>query len=265
MLVTERCRDMKKEAQKQQPSNLFEGMVSVRAVLEAAENGFNDRKILTICYAKENLKRREKEYRFLCARGKALGFPVILCDAAEIEKTALGTTHGGVLAKCSERTLPRLETVEKNGFYMMLEGIEDPYNFGYALRSLYAAGVDGVILPPRNWMSAAGVVCRASAGASEKLPLYLCDTADSLSLFHKNGYRIYAADTENAVSVYDASLARPLYLIVGGEKRGISAKTMQQADEIIRLDYGRPDQFALSAASAASVLAFEVYRQNRGK
>ena len=127
---------MKKEAQKQQPSNLFEGMVSVRAVLEAAENGFNDRKILTICYAKENLKRREKEYRFLCARGKALGFPVILCDAAEIEKTALGTTHGGVLAKCSERTLPRLETVEKNGFYMMLEGIEDPYNFGYALRSL---------------------------------------------------------------------------------------------------------------------------------
>lgn len=59
---------MKKEAQKQQPSNLFEGMVSVRAVLEAAENGFNDRKILTICYAKENLKRREKEYRFLCAR-----------------------------------------------------------------------------------------------------------------------------------------------------------------------------------------------------
>ena len=226
---------MKKEAQKQQPSNLFEGMVSVRAVLEAAENGFNDRKILTICYA------------------------------AEIEKTALGTTHGGVLAKCSERTLPRLETVEKNGFYMMLEGIEDPYNFGYALRSLYAAGVDGVILPPRNWMSAAGVVCRASAGASEKLPLYLCDTADSLSLFHKNGYRIYAADTENAVSVYDASLARPLYLIVGGEKRGISAKTLQQADEIIRLDYGRPDQFALSAASAASVLAFEVYRQNRGK
>lgn len=256
---------MKKEAQKQQPSNLFEGMVSVRAVLEAAENGFNDRKILAIYYAKENLKRREKEYRFLCARGKSLGFPVILSDAAKIKKTALGTTHGGVLAECSERTLPRLEAIEENGFYMMLEGIEDPYNFGYALRSLYAAGVDGVILPPRNWMSAAGVVCRASAGASEKLPLYLCDAADSLALFRKNGYRICAADTENAVSVYDASLARPLYLIVGGEKRGISAKTLQEADEIICLDYGRPGNFALSAASAASVLAFEVYRQNRGK
>ena len=265
MLVTERCRDMKKEAQKQQASNLFEGMVSIRAVLEAAQSTRNDRRILEIYYAKRNLQRREKEYRFLCARGAELGFPVTLCEDDRIDEMALGTSHGGVLAKCSERTLPCLEQPDQNGFYMMLEGIEDPYNFGYALRSLYAAGVDGVVLPPRNWMSAAGVVCRASAGASEKLPLFLCDTAQSISLFRKSGYRILAADTENAVSVYDASLARPLYLIVGGEKRGIPAKTLQSVDGIVRLDYGRPGNFALSAASAASVLAFEVYRQNKTK
>ena len=36
--------------------------------------------------------------------------------------------------------------IKENGFYVMIEGIEDPYNFGYALRSLYAAGADGVIL-----------------------------------------------------------------------------------------------------------------------
>ncbi len=32
----------------------------------------------------------------------------------------------------------------------MLEGIEDPYNFGYAVRSLYAAGADAIVLSPQS-------------------------------------------------------------------------------------------------------------------
>lgn len=71
----------------------------------------------------------------------------------------------------------------------MLEGIEDPYNFDYALRSLYAAGADGIILSERNWMTAAGIVCRASAGASELIPLYLCGN-DPAGVMKAAGYRV---------------------------------------------------------------------------
>ena len=70
---------------------------------------------------------------------------------------------------------------------------------------------------------------------------------------------------EHSVSMYDADLCRPLLLIVGGEKRGISRAVLDLADTVVRLDYGRPFEGALSAASAASILAFEVYRQNRGR
>ena len=46
-------------------------------------------------------------------------------------------------------------------FVAMLDGVEDPYNFGQAVRALYAAGAHGLILRPRNWLTAAGVVARA--------------------------------------------------------------------------------------------------------
>ena len=127
---------MKKETEKQSPSNLFEGMVSIRAVLQAQGTAYNNRRILRILYAQENIARRPREYRFLCTMGEKYRFPVALCTRAEIDSRALGTTHAGILAECSQRDLPCFTAPDRpDGFYMMVEGIEDPYNFGYALRS----------------------------------------------------------------------------------------------------------------------------------
>ena len=144
----------------------------------------------------------------------------------------------------------------------MIEGIEDPYNFGYALRSIYAAGADGIILSERNWLTAAGVVCRSSAGASERLNTYIA-TNDFITDFKTKGYKIVCADIKNSVSVYEADLKKPILLIVGGEKRGISASLLKEADQIVRIDYGRRFDAALSAASASTILAFEIFRNNK--
>lgn len=146
----------------------------------------------------------------------------------------------------------------------MIEGIEDPYNFGYAVRSVYAAGADGIVLPGRNWMSAAGVVCRSSAGASEKIDLFTCgDTQTACRTFKELGYRIVCAGIRDSVSVYDADLRKPILLVVGGEKRGISRLTLDEADVTVRIDYGREFRGSLSTASAVTVLSFEVLRQNK--
>jgi 23S rRNA (guanosine2251-2'-O)-methyltransferase len=60
----------------------------------------------------------------------------------------------------------------------------------------------------------------------------------------------------------DANLQFPVLLVIGGEKRGISAALLAQSDCTVRIDYGRNFRGSLSAASAATVLAFEVLRQN---
>jgi 23S rRNA (guanosine2251-2'-O)-methyltransferase len=252
---------MIKEDIRYEDGSVFEGMTSVSAVINSKNS---DRRILELYYDADKEQKLSRALSYLRHRAEEQGFKIIKTDAEELDRMTVGSSHGGVAALCTGRTIPALTggDIVENGFYVYIEGIEDPYNFGYALRSLYAAGAEAVILPERNWMSAAGVVCRSSAGASELMKLYACP--DGLAgIFKAKGYKIYAADTENASSVYDTDLRLPLLLVVGGEKRGITKAMLQSADGIIKIDYGRDFPAALSAASAAAVLGFEVMRQNR--
>jgi 23S rRNA (guanosine2251-2'-O)-methyltransferase len=244
---------------------IFEGMISVRALINAAKAGLHDRKIIRLWYSREKAEKDAKELAWLGHRAQELGFGIELVSREQLDGVAVGTTHGGVVAFASERTIPTLtrEDITGGGFYVMLDGVEDPYNFGYAIRSLYAMGVKGIVLSPRNRMNAGGIVCRASAGASEQIPMYIASAEDAAALFRTAGYRVIAADLRESESCDTADLSFPLFLLVGGEKRGISRRVLDTVDARIRIDYARSFDQSLSAASATTILAYEVFRQNR--
>ena len=148
-------------------------------------------------------------------------------------------------------------------FIVMLDGIEDPFNFGQALRSLYAAGAAGVVVRPRNWFSAAGIVARASAGVSEQMPIAIAETAEyAADTYRQLGLRIAATSNQNAVSLYEADLIEPLFLLLGGEKRGITRSFLAQADLVLQIPYQQPNfQQSLGVVASAAIVAFEVMRQ----
>lgn len=252
-----------KESEKFISSNILEGMTSISALLNSSE--FNTRKIIKVLYNEDKIKKHLREFNYLRRMSELHGFPLETVSSDVIEQNTIGNTHGGVIALCTDRIIDKLspENIVENGVYFMLEGIEDPYNFGYSLRSLYASGVNGIILSPRNWMSAAGVVARASAGASELFPMYISEPVEAMRLFKEKGYSVYCADTQNSVSIYETEMKKPLFVIVGGEKRGNSKAVLDFADKIVHIDYGRDFPAALSAASASTVIAFEIMRKNR--
>ncbi len=258
---------MKKEESRFADSLIFEGMTSIRACIHAWENGISDRRIKRILLDGERLKKKSGEISYLKAMSYQLGYELVTTDGAVIDSMTVGSTHGGIIAECTERTIPTLfeavSDIKHKGFYTMIEGIEDPYNFGYAMRSLYACGCDGVILSPRNWMSAAGVVCRSSAGASELMPLYLSEPEEAAGIMKSLGYKVICAGIRDSVSSFDCDMKIPVFLVVGGEKRGISRAMLDLADSVVRIDYAGAFNGSLSAASAASILAYEVMRNNR--
>ena len=256
---------MIKEESRFADSTVFEGMTSIRALLDNLKDDVpNARKIEKILFDKEKEKSKAKELGYLKKMAELFGFELSGVNSSVIDSYTVGASHGGIIALCGERAYPKIskENVAENGFYVMIEGIEDPYNFGYALRSIYAAGADGIVLSERNWLSAAGVVCRSSAGASERLNTYIA-AEEYIDTFKEKGYKIVCADIKNSISVYEADLKKPILLIVGGEKRGISASILKEADQIVRIDYGRKFDAALSAASASTILAFEIFRNNK--
>lgn len=256
---------MQKEERKFCDSTVFEGMTSIRAIIKSIDNGTNNRKIEKILFSKDKIPKISKEVGYFKAVSSKYGFELVESSDAELEEITLGTSHGGIVAITGARDIPEISrdtSLSKNGFYAMIQGIEDPYNFGYALRSLYAVGADGIILPPRNWMSAAGVVCRSSAGASELFEMYQGDPVEAVKLFKSRGYKIVCAEENTENILGKCSLPLPILLIVGGEKRGISRAVLDLADILVKIDYGREFKASLSAASATTMFAYEIMRQN---
>ncbi len=254
---------MIKEEQKFTNSTILEGMTSISALLKAPS--INQRKIQKVLIDEKKRKSKAAQIGFLVAKSHEFGFSIEFTDSDTVDALSIGSTHGGILALCTERDLPPLDAsvIEANGFYVYLDGIEDPYNFGYTLRSLYAAGVSGIVLSERNWMSAAGVVARASAGASELLPIFVANGEEAIRTFKATGYTVLCAGIRDSVSIYEKRFSLPVLLVIGGEKRGISRSLLDLADDTVRIDYGREFAGSLSAASAATVMAFEIFRQNR--
>ena len=188
---------------------------------------------------------------------------IVTASRAHIDSLASGHTHGGLLARCGARRFQQLKEIDSEAcFLALIEGIEDPFNFGMILRTLYAAGCDGVILPPRNWTSAAATVARASAGASEYLPLIIADEMQqTLHALRQNGITLICAERKDAVCLYDFSFPSRLCLAIGGEMRGLSRTVKEAGEQNVFIPYGRDVRSALSAVSAASVFSFEILRQ----
>jgi 23S rRNA (guanosine2251-2'-O)-methyltransferase len=241
------------------PDHTFlEGHISIQAALAAGS-----RQVHIIYLRRGKLSRAVSR---LERQAKAIGVPIERVNEETIDAYAGGRTHGGVVARVGPRRFVSLEmllTTSGLPFVSMLDGIEDPFNFGAAVRVMYAAGLDGLVVRPRNWMSAAGLVARTSAGASELIPVAVADSAlEAAAFFRERGLTVACtASQTRALSVYEADLSRPLFLVIGGEKRGITRSFIEQADVLLRIPYGRPFKRSLGTASAAAVLAFEVMRQ----
>lgn len=242
-----------------QASAMLEGRLSVQAAIEA---GWREVHSILI----DRKKRYDRRLGPLLRQAQAANAPVSFVSNDAIQKRASGGSHGGVLAEVGQRRLCELADLlpaDRAAFIVMLDGIEDPYNFAGAVRCLYAAGVDGIVLRPRNWTSASVIVGRASAGASERVPLAIAETAaQAADFFRARGLQIaVAAKSARSRTPYQADLAQPTFLLIGGERRGVTRSFAQSADLTLEIPYGRDFDQSLGTVAAAAIIAFEVKRQ----
>lgn len=242
---------------------LISGYISVRSVIES-----KSRPIYKILIDKErygSVMRSnycQTEKRQYAALKKSL-IDIEYVSAEQFKSICNASTAGGIAAYVGDRIytpLSELLCAEQNGYITVLDGIEDPYNFGYVLRTLYAAGVDGIVLPKRNFFDSTDIVCRSSAGASELMKIAVADDLYCAVKSAKDaGYFIAStAKTDKAKDMYHTRVKRPLCLVIGGEKRGIAGDILNISDAVIKIKYYRNCPFSLSASSAASIISFEV-------
>ena len=245
------------------PVNLWpmvlEGHVSIEAALEGGVRPVHR------IWATRPGDRRFGRLRALARERDVVIEPV---EPDTIEELASGRTHGGVIALVGHRgdrgvgTL--LAEAGDRSLIVMLDGIEDPFNFGQAMRALYAAGVDGVVVR-RSWETAVATVTRASAGASELMPGARTDSVEEAAeACRRAGMRVACAvSSGDATELSETDLTGGLFLLIGGERRGVTRSFVDQADLRVRIGYGRERAPELGAATSAAIIGFEALRQRR--
>ena len=237
---------------------LLEGNVSVKAAILG-----NHRKVEKLYYDKH---KNDKDLNFILHRAKEKGIPCMPLEREEINAMATGRTHGGLVAEASPRVYQELSECMhgKTPFLVLLEGVEDPFNLGYIIRTLYSAGCDGLILPRHDWASAESTIAKSSAGAFEYMNIVMSDDLPQLVKdIKKQGVKTYAAMRKDAITYLEADYRKPSLIAIGGEMRGLSSAVRNEIQQNIYIPYANDFRNALNAASAAAVLSFEVYRQRR--
>ena len=182
-----------------------------------------------------------------------------------LDRLAPGSNHQGVMAVSVE---PRpadlkglLDALDGPGLVVVLDGVEDPHNLGAIIRSAYAAGADGVVIPQRRAAGLSEAVSKAAAGALEYLPVIRVKSLNGvLEQLKKKHFWIYGLDEEAGRTLTEPDYRGNVALVLGGEGRGLNRLTAEKCDFLVRIPVaGRIA--SLDVSVAAGVALFEVLRQ----
>lgn len=259
---------------------ILEGAISVLGVLSADSS-----RILTLIL-KQNAENSSGAKKILsAAKAKNIETAVFGPDEmTEFEKSVngagfcpLGKSHGGILATAARRKFLSLreltDVLPKGQKYVsiaVIEGIEDPYNLGYAARAVYTQGIDALILPERDFGFSEATIEKASTGTFSKMPaaVFSKDKASLTQILKSEGFTIYCIDKESPANskakqtdIFEVKFAARSVFIIGGEKRGISGDFLAAADEIVKIPYANAFEHSLAAQSAATIVSYEIHRQ----
>lgn len=107
-------------------------------------------------------------------------------------------------------------------FILLLDAIQDVGNLGAILRTAYCTGVQGVVLCKSNSAQLSAAVCKASAGLSEHLDVYVAPSVKHAAQeLKKRGYNLYMT-VINGQRVDAIDIKAPCCVVIGNEASGIT-------------------------------------------
>ncbi|HZP12596.1 MAG TPA: 23S rRNA (guanosine(2251)-2'-O)-methyltransferase RlmB [Nevskiaceae bacterium] len=214
--------------------------------------------------------RQDERSRRVQTLAQQQQIPVQHLARSDLDLKVPGLRHQGVLARvaqddassANEEDLLDREA-EKDDVVLVLDGVQDPHNLGACLRTAEAAGVKAVVIPRDRAASLTPVARKASAGASERLPLIaVTNLARSLRRMKELGYWLTGLAGDAEETIYDVDLTGPLVLVLGAEGEGMRRLTRDTCDRVVKIPMASSAE-SLNVSVATGVALFEALRQRR--
>jgi 23S rRNA (guanosine2251-2'-O)-methyltransferase len=203
----------------------------------------------------------------IIALAKGLGLPCRLTDVDTIDALAGGREQGsaqGVVLSCGPFPYVSVEDFETAPVVTLaLDGVEDPRNFGAAVRAAYAMGAGLVLVPADRAASATASAIKTSAGALCRVPVARATNfRRALEILQEKGAWIVGAEADGDKAPWEIDATGQLVLVIGGEDRGLRRLTREACDFVTAIPMAATDM-SLNAADAATLLLYEALRQRK--
>jgi 23S rRNA (guanosine2251-2'-O)-methyltransferase len=146
-------------------------------------------------------------------------------------------------------------------FFVALDQVQDPRNFGALLRTAEAFGAHGVIVPKHHQVGLTDSAARAAMGAIEYLSVAReTNLVNALEALKKSGVWVFGGVTGSGVPAWGADLTGPLCLVLGSEGEGLRPLVAKACDVLLTIPT-RGKVGSLNVAAAGAALCYEVARQ----
>ena len=211
---------------------------------------------------------RDSRVHHIIAKAQQAGVPVKRCARRELDRIEPSVPHQGVIARVNlthysdlPSILAKIQNSETDALLVILDGVQDPRNLGAILRTAEAANADAVLIPKNRAVGITPAVHKASAGASEHVPIArVTNIAQTIDRLKKEGIWVVGSAGDASCTYTDADFRVPLCLVLGSEGEGIRRLVKQKCDYLVHLPmFGRID--SLNVSVAAGILLYEVLRQ----
>jgi 23S rRNA (guanosine2251-2'-O)-methyltransferase len=148
-------------------------------------------------------------------------------------------------------------------FFLVLDRVQDPRNFGAVIRTAEVFGLHGVIVPKHHQVGLTEVAARTAMGAIEHMAVAReTNLVSSLDKIKKSGIWVYGAAVEGGADPDQIDLKGPLCLVFGGEGEGVRPLVAKTCDGLITIPMtGRVG--SLNVGAAVAILCYEAIRQRR--
>jgi 23S rRNA (guanosine2251-2'-O)-methyltransferase len=194
--------------------------------------------------------------------------PVIHTQRETLEQMARGRSHQNIIAIAKEISYTDLDGIlsrwkkgTTKALFLILDGIQDPQNFGSLIRTALACGAHGIIIPKDRAVGITPTVIKASAGAAAHMAIAkVTNLSRTIEVLQKAGIWVYGASGEAKEKIYELDLSTDLAIVIGAEGKGIRPLVKKKCDRLFSIPMGGP-LTSFNASVAGGMILYEVMRQ----
>ncbi|QDT43090.1 23S rRNA (guanosine-2'-O-)-methyltransferase RlmB [Gimesia alba] len=198
-------------------------------------------------------------------RAKQLSIPVVIATDQDLTQKCRASDHQGMIAKMAPFPYSTAsDVIQRNiaaPLFLILDRIQDPYNFGAIVRSAEILGSDGIFVGADEQCEVTSLVCRTSVGAVNRISIAQHSDLVQLCRDLKRADISIVGTAMQAPEILPShNFKEPTAIIVGNEGSGISQTLLNECTHLVRIpQQGKTE--SLNVAISAGILLYEASRQ----